>query len=386
MGQQRPPKPKSTDPLAEQTPNFLDLLPGEADEAISHWVAQRGLPGYRARQIHARLWERPVPDWGAATELPRALIAELEENAPIRRLTLETRQISKDGTQKSLWRLDDGLRIESVWIPEGRRATLCISSQAGCAFGCLFCATGTMGFQRNLAAWEITGQVREAALDPTQGQPTNVVFMGMGEPLHNWDAVNRALTIINDPRGLGIGARRITVSTIGIIPRLRELARRPEQFRLAVSLHAARSERRAALMPIERKYPVHELTKALRDFRRRITFEYVMIEGANDSPEDAEALAQIAEPLRAMVNLLPLHPTPGSPLRPTSRTGIERFATLVRGRGTNVTVRRSRGLDIKAACGQLRVLADQGRRIKPQNHRDVHQPPGIRIVDDPAGA
>lgn len=345
--------------------NLLDLPPAAAIRAVAQWVTAQHEPGYRAGQIVSHLWNRPVRSWTDATDLPQPLIDQLEAMAPIRRLTLETRQISSDGTQKSLWRLEDGRAIESVWIPEGRRATLCISSQAGCAYGCAFCATGTMGFQRNLAAWEITGQVREAILDPDQGKPTNVVFMGMGEPLHNWESVSRSLTIINDPHGIGIGARRVTVSTIGIVPRLRELARRPEQFRLAISLHAARSERRAALMPVEKKYPVHELMEALEAFRRRVTFEYVMIRGANDTPDDAEALASLARPLRAMVNLLPLHPVQGSALRPTTRAGIEQFADRLRSHGVSVTVRRSRGLDIDAACGQLRVKADDARSVQP---------------------
>ena len=154
---------------------------------------------------------------------------------------------------KLLWGLPDGEAIESVWIPEGKRRTLCISSQAGCAFGCVFCATGRMGFRRHLEPWEIAGQVREMALDPAFGKPTNVVFMGMGEPLHNWGGVDTALTILNDAQGLGLGARHLTVSTVGVLPNLQRLAARPEQFRLAVSLHAASSERRRALMPVERK-------------------------------------------------------------------------------------------------------------------------------------
>lgn len=288
-------------------------------------------------------------------------------------MSVTRRQRSEDGTVKLLLRLADGTAVEAVWIPEGRRATLCISSQAGCAYGCVFCATGRMGFQRHLAPWEITGQVREVMLDAELGKPTNVVFMGMGEPLHNWPAVDRALTILNDPRGFGIGARHITVSTIGILPRLEDFGSRPEQFRLAVSLHAATSERRAALMPVERKYGLDALVAALHRFRRRVTLEYVMIEGANDRATDAEALAGIARRLGAHVNLLPLHPGGAPGLIPTSADDMERFAAIVRGRGVTVTVRRSRGLDISAACGQLRVEADTGGGIQTQDHGHVEE-------------
>ncbi len=344
--------------------NWLDLLPSEAERSVRQWVAARDEPEYRSRQIFRYLWQHPLPSWSAATDLPKKMVADLTAEAPIPRLELETQQVARDGTIKNLWRLHDGKAVESVWIPGRDRATLCISSQAGCAYACAFCATGRMGFERNLTAWEIAGQVREAALDSTMGLPTNVVFMGMGEPLHNWKEVSRSLTILNDARGVGIGARRITVSTIGIIPRLKELARRPEQFRLAISLHAAISERRVALMPVEKKYPIAQLTTALSEFRKRITFEYVMIHGANDTRADADALIELAKNLRAMVNLLPLHPTAGNDLRPTPKDDIRAFASYLKEKGVNVTVRRSRGLDIDAACGQLRVQSKQRRRVQ----------------------
>jgi 23S rRNA (adenine2503-C2)-methyltransferase len=339
--------------------NLLNLTPDEAQRHIFAWVAERGEAAYRARQIFPRLWARPVSTWADITELPRRLIEDLEEAVAIPRLHLETRQSSTDGTVKFLWRLDDGFFVESVWIPEGRRRTLCISSQAGCAFGCVFCATGRMGFQRHLEPWEITGQVRELLLDPEFGKPTNVVFMGMGEPLHNWDAVDTALTILNASGGIGLGARHITVSTVGIVPKLAKLAARPEQFRLAISLHAALSERRAALMPVERKYPVDQLTAALSAFARRITLEYVLIQGANDSVRDAEALAEMAKPLGAFVNILPLHPGGADSLTPATPAETKRFAGRLRESGVNVTIRRSRGLDISAACGQLRAETDR---------------------------
>jgi 23S rRNA (adenine2503-C2)-methyltransferase len=339
--------------------NILNSTPDEAYRRIVAWVAERGEPAYRAKQILPRLWSRPVATWADITELPHRLVDDLSNAAAIPRLELETRQSSTDGTVKFLWRLPDGLLIESVWIPEGKRRTLCISSQAGCAFGCVFCATGRMGFQRHLEPWEITGQVREMLLDPEFGKPTNVVFMGMGEPLHNWDAVDTALTILNASAGMGLGARHITVSTVGIVPKLAKLAARPEQFRLAISLHAAISERRAAIMPVERKYPVEQLAAAVSAFARRITFEYVLIRGANDSMRDADALAAVATPLGALVNLLPLHPGGVDGLLPVMPAETKRFARRLREAGVNVTVRRSRGLDISAACGQLRAEVDR---------------------------
>jgi 23S rRNA (adenine2503-C2)-methyltransferase len=339
--------------------NILNLTPDEAHRRLVAWVAERGEPAYRTKQILPRLWTRPVATWGDVSELPHRLVEDLSGGVAIPRLQQETRQSSTAGTVKFLWRLPDGLLVESVWIPEGKRRTLCISSQAGCAFGCVFCATGRMGFQRHLEPWEITGQVREMVLDPQFGKPTNVVFMGMGEPLHNWDAVDTALTILNASAGLGLGARHITVSTVGIVPTLAKLAARPEQFRLAVSLHAARSARRAAIMPVERKYPVEQLAAALSAFARRITLEYVLIRGANDSTRDADALAKIASPLGALVNLLPLHPGGVDGLQPVTPAETKRFAKRLRDTGVNVTVRRSRGLDISAACGQLRADVDR---------------------------
>src|SRR5213595_4250110 len=234
--------------------DLLSLVPDAARTALAQWLAERGEPAYRARQVLPRLWERPVGSWDEAAELPAALRRALTETLPLRRLPLSARQVSRDGTEKYLWDLGDGEAVESVLIPEGKRRTLCISSQVGCALGCVFCATGRMGFRRNLTATEIAAQVREVILLDPALAPTNVVFMGMGEPLLNWDAVDTALTILNHPDGLGIGARHITVSTVGILPGLAQLARRPEQFRLAVSLHAPTPALRHELMPTEKKY------------------------------------------------------------------------------------------------------------------------------------
>ncbi len=340
---------------------WLDLTPAAAAAAIERWVTERGHPPYRARQLLPRLWQRPVRVWADATDLPRDLAADLDRAHPLRLPALEIERQARDGTRKFLWRFDDGAAIESVMIPEGRRRrTLCISSQAGCAYGCVFCATGRMGFGRHLAPWEITAQVRELVLRPDVAAPTNIVFMGMGEPLHNWAAVDVALSVLNDARGFGIGARHITVSTIGVVPGLRKLAARPEQFRVALSLHAARSDRRQALMPVERKYPLDEVLLELAKFPRRVTFEYVCIHGANDSDADAEALASCARGLRAHVNLLPLHPGGAPHLQPTPPERMHALADVLRAREVNVTVRKSRGLDIEAACGQLRIVSEAG--------------------------
>ena len=345
--------------------NLWNITPARAEELLAAWVRERGEPAYRASQIFPWVWSRPAARWQHATDLPRSLLEDLEREAPIPRLQLAARQTSLDGTVKFLWRLPDGLAVESVWIPQGKRRTLCISSQAGCAFGCVFCATGQMGFQRHLEPWEIAAQLRELLLEKEFGKPTNVVFMGMGEPLHNWRAVDTALTVLNDPGGFGIGARRITVSTVGVLPKLAKLAARPEQFRLAISLHAATSECRAKLMPVERKYPLNQLIPALETFARRVTFEYVMIKGVNDSIRDAEALAELAMPLGAFVNILSLHPGGAPGMAPSPPADMKNFARRLRELGVRATVRRSRGMDISAACGQLRVERDLGSASRP---------------------
>ena len=342
-------------------PTLLDLTPDQARARLTAWVEAEGLPGYRSVQVLHRLWTKPVGAWSEATELPLALRERLQRAFPLPRLVRQAVQASADGTRKYLWRLPDGEAIESVLIPTGKRRTLCISSQAGCALGCVFCATGRMGFRRNLEPWEIAGQVREIVLEDPEQKPTNVVFMGMGEPLLNWEAVDPALTILNHPDGLGIGARHITVSTVGIVPAMASLASRPEQFRLAISLHAPLSAERLALMPIERKYDIDTVLEAARAFARRITFEYVLIAGKNDSDADADALARLARRLGAMINLLPLHPGGAPGLTPTAPARIRAFADRVRSHGVEAVVRKSRGLDIDAACGQLFIEMEKKR-------------------------
>ncbi|HEY6092738.1 MAG TPA: 23S rRNA (adenine(2503)-C(2))-methyltransferase RlmN [Gemmatimonadales bacterium] len=354
--------------------DLLNLTPEAAQRALEDWLAQRGEPAYRARQIMPRLWQRPVARWADATDLPASLRTALEQEFPLLRLALSVHQQSSDGTQKFLWALADGEAIESVLIPEGKRKTLCISSQAGCALGCVFCATGRMGFRRNLSVAEIVGQVRELVLKDPALKPTNIVFMGMGEPLLNWDAVDQALTILNGAEGFGIGARHITLSTVGILPNLAKFAQRPEQFRLAVSLHAPTPALRLALMPIEKKYTLPDLMTALRQFRRRVTLEYVLIGGKNDSLEAADQLATLARPLEALVNLLPLHPGGAPDLTPATRAQMIAFERRLKQHGVEAVLRRSRGLDISAACGQLRVEVEgprARRKVRAEEHAHI---------------
>jgi 23S rRNA (adenine2503-C2)-methyltransferase len=348
-------------PSAQPSRNLLDLIPQRAEEVLRDWIVARGLPSYRGEQIQRRLWQAPIDSWEQATDLPATLRTELDQVFPLARLVPDTIQQSADGTRKYLWRLADGEAIESVLIPSGSRRTLCISSQAGCALKCSFCATGRMGFRRNLTPFEIAGQVREIVLNDPAEKPTNIVFMGMGEPLLNWPSVDAALSILNYPQGLGIGARHITVSTVGILPGMTAFAKRPEQFRLAISLHAATSAQRLSMMPIEKKYDLESVLKAAEAFRKRITFEYVMIAGANDSNVDADRLAKLARRLGALVNILPLHPGGAPDLTPTTAARIRAFSDRLRNQGVEAVVRRSRGLDINAACGQLRVEVEKKR-------------------------
>src|SRR5438477_5040671 len=335
--------------------NLLNLTPAAAESRLRQFFTQAGLPAYRAKQVLRRLWLNPAADFEAVTELPKSLRAQLALAFELPRLSIAARQRSADGTEKFLFILGDGQAIESVAIPEGDRMTLCISSQAGCALQCAFCATGAMGFQRNLEVFEIAGQVREMRLLDPPLQITNVVFMGMGEPLMNWLAVNDALTRLNDPLGLGVGARHITVSTVGVLPGIVALGERPEQFRLAISIHAPNDGLRQELMPINTKYPLAAVIDAAKVFDRRVTFEYVMLGGVNDAQEHAIQLAKLARECRAFVNLIPLHPGGARGFSPTPQQRIRLFAAELRSSGVEVAVRKSRGVDIAAACGQLRV-------------------------------
>jgi 23S rRNA (adenine2503-C2)-methyltransferase len=343
-------------------PDLLDYEPDVALAQLRAWFAERGEPAYRATQVFGRLWERPVRTFDEITELPKALRVALHAAFRISSLELTTRQRSTDGTEKFLFRLHDGQLIETVAIPDGDRLTFCISSQAGCALQCAFCATGAMGFQRNLTPSEIAGQVRELRLMSPPIVPTNIVFMGMGEPLMNWKAVGPTLSLLNDPRALGIGARHITISTVGILPGIVALSERPEQFRLAISIHAPSDALRRTLMPVNTKYPLADVIEAAKAFDRRVTFEYVMLGGVNDQAEHAAQLAQLARECRAFVNLIPLHPGGSMGFSPSPAPVIAAFAKALRARGVETAIRRSRGLDIAAACGQLRTER-LGRRL-----------------------
>ncbi len=351
--------------------NLLNLTPDDALARLSAFFASNGEPAYRAKQVLAHLWAKPVSGFDGITTLPKALRDKLAQAFVLPRLTIAARQKSSDGTEKFLFRLPDGEAIETVAIPEGRRMTLCISSQAGCALQCAFCATGAMGFSRNLDAWEIAGQVREMRLMDPPIPVTNVVFMGMGEPMMNWKAVDPALTILNDPNGLGIGARHITISTVGVLPGIVALAKRPEQFRLAISIHAPTDDLRRDLMPINVKYPLRDVIAEAKKFDRRVTFEYVLLGGVNDQEVHALQLAQLAKECKAFVNLIPLHPGGARGFSPSKNAS--RFKKELRNADVEVAVRRSRGVDIAAACGQLRVER-LGRRPPraPHEHGDVH--------------
>jgi 23S rRNA (adenine2503-C2)-methyltransferase len=349
--------------------NLLDLAPAEAEATLRAFAASQGTPPYRGSQAARHLWSAPQPSFDAMTDLPKGFRALLAEHFAIPRLALAADQRSSDGTRKFLFVLHDGQAIETVAIPEDGRLTLCLSSQAGCALQCSFCATGAMGFARNLAPHEIAGQVRELALLDPPLDATNIVFMGMGEPLMNWKAVDTVLTILNDPKGFGIGARHITLSTVGWLPGIEALALRKEQFRLAISVHAPTDALRATLMPVNTKFPLSDVIDAAARFARRVTFEYVMLSDINDRPEHATALASLARRCTAFVNLIPLHPGGAMGFTPTSREGIAAFARTLRSRGVEVAIRKSRGVDIAAACGQLRVERLARRRPVPA-HQD----------------
>ena len=356
-------------PARDTRENLLDLAPDVALERLRHWLAERGEAPYRAAQIFRRLWDVPVDTFDAITELSASLRAALAVTFVLPRLALATRQSSIDGTEKFLFRLADGQLIETVAIPDDGRLTLCVSSQAGCALQCAFCATGAMGFQRNLSPAEIAGQVRELRMLTPALRATNIVFMGMGEPLMNWNAVDVTLSLLNDARALGIGARHITISTVGILPGILALAGRPEQFRLAISVHAPSDALRHTLMPVNTKYPLTDVIDAARAFDRRVTFEYVMLGGVNDQPEHAAQLAALARECRAFVNLIPLHPGGAMGFTPSAPATIASFARALRTRNVETAVRRSRGLDIAAACGQLRTER-LGRRLPVAAHED----------------
>jgi 23S rRNA (adenine2503-C2)-methyltransferase len=317
-----------------------------------------GEPAFRVKQVWDGLHRRVVPVEDM-TDLPAPLRATLVEQLPPA-LVPDRESVSRDGmTVKWLWRLHDGALVETVLMHYEDRTTVCVSSQAGCAMACGFCATGQAGFDRNLTTGEIVEQVALAIQRARPRRVTNVVLMGMGEPLANYDRVWPAVQRLHDD--IGLSARHITVSTVGIVPGIRRLAAEALPVNLAVSLHAANDVLRDELVPINRRYPLGVLMDACREYLdakgRRLSFEWALIAGVNDRGSDVEELAQLARPLGAHVNLIPLNPTPGYATPGTPVEGVRRFRDALRSLGVNATVRQNRGTEIDAACGQLRAAA-----------------------------
>ncbi|GHO43639.1 23S rRNA (adenine(2503)-C(2))-methyltransferase RlmN [Ktedonospora formicarum] len=373
----------STDNIQPKTDLLSLTLP-----QLQEWLTARGEAPFRATQIYSWIYQRLVDNFAAMTNLPQKLRQRLEEEATIGPVVVRSEQHSKDDrTRKILLELADGKLIESVLMlypPLGEsssRATVCVSSQAGCAFGCTFCATGQMGFDRHLQAGEIVAQVlffaRELQQEPWSavGLPgstpidhiTNIVLMGMGEPLHNYTNVLQALRILNSAKGFNLGARHMTVSTVGLVPAIRKLSQEQLQVNLAISLHAPTNEARSETMPVTRKYPLQELMAACQDYiaatRRQVTFEYVLLAGVNDTEERAHQLGELLAPLKqfAHVNCIPVNVTSAG-YRPPSSEAIRTFRNILYEHGISNSVRAERGDDIAAACGQLRTRFENRRQ------------------------
>src|SRR5580765_4264391 len=328
--------------------------------ALESALEARGHKRFHARQIVRWIYQRGVTDIDAMTDLSRDLRATLANEFDLGTPTLAQREISVDGTEKFLLRLGDDRRIEAVFIPDTPAMTFCVSTQVGCAMACAFCLTGKMGLVRNLTAGEIVGQVRVLAdVLAMRDKRFNIVLMGMGEPLHNYDETMKALRILADEHGLAVSPRRVTLSTVGLLPALDRLAHEPLMPNLAISLHAPTDLQRGELVPINKKYGVGDIIEACKRFplkkRSRITFEYVLLAGVNDSPQDARRLAKLVAGVKSKVNLIPLNAAAGIPYERPSDEAIDRFARIVSEHGVDVSVRKSRGRDIRAACGQLIV-------------------------------
>ncbi len=350
-----------------ETHQPVDIAETELGQ-LEHALTAIGKPRFHARQIFQWIHKRGVTDFASMSDLPRDLRLQLAEHFTLTTPTVVRKEESADGTTKLLLRLADGKRIESVCIPENSdgttgtlaadRLTFCLSTQVGCAMRCAFCLTGKMGIDRNLTAGEIVGQVRVLCreLDALDRRFT-IVLMGMGEPLHNYDETMKAIRILADDHGLAVAPRRVTLSTVGVLPALERLATEPLMPNLAISLHSTTEAQRDALVPINRKYGIEELLDACRRFplkrRERITFEYVMLKDVNDTPDDARRLVRLLSGIKAKVNLLPLNEAAGIPFERPSDVTVNRFAKILADRGVTVSVRKSRGRDIRAACGQL---------------------------------
>lgn len=333
-------------------------LPGMTRDDLKTAVRDLGLPGFRADQLWRWVQVQLAADWPVMTNLGPALQAKLAEVFDLIPTTLKTVSEDPSGTSKLLLALEDGEAIETVLIPSDDRRTVCVSSQAGCRYNCAFCASGKGGFRRNLEAGEIVDQVRQAARH-AKVRASHVVFMGIGEPFDNYDAVMKAIRILNDPDGLGIGARRLTISTAGLIPGIQRLAGEGLQVELSVSLHAPDDALRSTLMPINRKYPLADLIAACADYTRQtkriITFEYTLIRDVNDSRNQAFTLAALLKPFACRVNLIPLSPVPEYPHQGPLPETLDLFLETLNRQGINATCRFSRGKGVNAACGQLRL-------------------------------
>lgn len=334
-------------------------------ELLQH-LRKLGEPAYRARQIWRNLYQGLKTSFDEMTDLPQTLRTQLGQEMKFGSLKLMAQAHSNDGgTHKLLLALSDGRQIETVLMTYRQRRTACISTQAGCALGCVFCATGQMGFERNLTTGEIVEQVLWCArnLQAAGQRLTNVVVMGMGEPFHNYDATLAALDRLNDPVGFNFGARRFTISTVGLIPAIERFASEQRQFNLAVSLHAATDALRAELLPVNKRYPLQELISACKEYvnstGRRITFEWALIHDVNDSTEQAQALINLIKGMRCHVNVIPLNPTNDYAGAASSRERAQAFRDILEAAHIPCTIRIRRGVDINAGCGQLRVQVDQ---------------------------
>ena len=352
-------------------------LIGLSQAELSEFVAALGEPAYRTRQLFQAVHSRRLQSFDEITDLPKELRAKLAKQAVVSTLTLESRYISNDGTRRYLFKTHDQRPVETVFIPEERRDTICFSSQSGCPLQCTFCLTAQLGLLRNLTAGEIVEQII-VALNDAYGagvkapRGTNLVGMGAGEPFLNFEELMKAIRVMKDPAGLHIVPNRITVSTAGIAPRIRELATTPDRPHLAISLAAPNDELRDELMPINKKWPIEELMSACKEFEKslkrneRFTFEYVMLDGVNDSDDHARQLANLLNRhgVRAKVNLIPHNPAEPLPYQPSSRERVETFREILESKGVHTFVRRPRGRDILAACGQLAARSN----IAPAPH------------------
>ena len=336
-------------------------------EGLTALMKELGQPAFRAKQIFHWLHQKLVTEFSAMTDQPKALLAKLEEGYYIAAPAIVRRQQSKDGTVKYLFALEDGNCIETVIMRYHYGVTACVSSQVGCRMGCRFCASTQAGRVRNLEAGEIAGQIYAAQKDIGE-RISHIVLMGIGEPLDNFDNVMDFLSIISSPDGVNIGMRNISLSTCGIVPMIDKLAEKKLQLTLSISLHAPNDAMRSGMMPVNDAYPVAQLIAACRRYQqttgRRVSFEYSMVRGVNDSPATAKELAALIRGMGAHVNLIPINPVDGSPYSATDAENVKRFQTLLTDLGVNATVRRRLGSDISAACGQLRreEAAKEGRK------------------------